>query len=393
MPRHRLGSLIGALLLALALSATSLADPPLRPLVGAERSHTVASGENLYTIAKGYSLAIEHLCFANNLPIGLEVAVGRKLTVPTRRVLPANPPEDGLVINLPERGVFLFRGGEFEKFYPVAIGQPGRFQTPEGSYRLESRVENPTWLPPEWAGLGEIAVAAGPDNPLGDRWMGLSLPGVGLHSTTSPTSIGAAASHGCMRMYPDSAHELFDKVTVGMPVRIEYEPVKVGMDDETGEIFLVILPDVYNRYDMLEHTRQVLADAGLLPFVDDKTLERLVRRKSGRPELALQTQVEVTLRGQPLDTRVAGIIKDGAMWISSDVARSVGLSLAWDATTRSVEVSKGEEDKVRYTVSGTDGPPAFLFRGRTLLPARALLDRFQIPFRWDAATRTLHLEG
>lgn len=380
------------LALLLALGALVRADPPLRPLVGTERTHTVESGENLYTIAKSYSLAIEHLCFANNLPVGMDVAVGKKLLVPTRRVLPANPPEDGLVINLPERGVFLFRKGQFEKFYPVAIGQPGRFQTPEGSYKLESRVENPTWLPPEWAGMGEITVAAGPDNPLGDRWMGLSLPGVGLHSTTSPTSIGAAASHGCMRMYPESAHELFDKVTVGMPVRIEYEPVKVGMDPETGEIYLVILPDVYSRYDMLDHTREVLDQAGLLPFVDDKTLEKLVRRQSGKPELALQTQVDVTIKGQPLESPMAGLMKDGAMWISSDLARQAGLNLVWDAATRSVEVSRDQE-RVRYSLAGTDGPQAYMFQGRTLLPARALLDRFQIPFRWDAATRTLHLEG
>lgn len=381
------------LLLILVLTALGLAQtPPLRPLVGTERSHTVESGENLYTIAKGYSLAIEHLCFANGMPIGMDVATGKKLTVPTRRVLPANPPADGLVINLPERGVFLFRKGEFDKFYPVAIGQPGRFQTPEGNARLESRVENPTWLPPEWAGLGEITVAAGPDNPLGDRWMGLSIPGVGLHSTTSPTSIGAAASHGCMRMYPDSARELFEKVTVGMPVRIEYEPVKLGLDEETGEIFLVIYPDVYGRYDMLAHTREVLDQAGLLPFVDDKTLERLVKRQSGRPELALQTQVEITLKGQPLESKMAGLMKDGAMWISSDLVRQLGLTLAWDAATRSVEVSR-EEDRVRYSLAGTDGPPAYMFQGRTLLPARALLDRFQIPFRWDGATRTLHLEG
>ncbi len=385
------------LILALtAWLAVSALAQPLRPIVGKDRSHLVSSGENLYSIAKQYSLAIEHLCFANSLPIGLDVAVGKDLVVPTRRVLPANPPEDGLVINLPERGVFLFRQGQFEKFYPVAIGQPGRFQTPEGSFKLESRVENPTWLPPEWAGLGEVTVPAGPENPLGDRWMGLSLPGVGLHSTTSPTSIGAAASHGCMRMYPESARELFEKVTVGMPVRIEYEPVKVGLDEETGEVFVQVLPDVYSRYDLLRHTRERLQEAGVLPFVDEKLLERLVRRQSGRPELALQTQVMVTRGGQPLDAPLPGILKDGVMWISSDLARTLGLSLTWDAASRSVEVSR-ESSVVRFPVVAENGPadppPAYLFQGRTLLPARVLLNAFSIPFRWDAPSRTLHLEG
>ncbi|MEW6279409.1 MAG: L,D-transpeptidase family protein [Candidatus Eremiobacterota bacterium] len=366
-------------------------------MAGKERSHTAASGEDLFTIARQYGVAIEHFAFANGLPVGLEVAPGKKLVVPTRRVLPANPPENGLVINLPERGVFLFRKGQFEKFYPVAIGSPGRFATPEGNFKLESRVENPTWLPPEWAGLGEVSVPAGPDNPLGDRWMGLSMPGVGLHSTTQPSSIGAAVSHGCMRMYPESARELFDKVTVGMPVRIEYEPIKVGYDQETGEVCLVIYQDVYGRYDMTEEARRVLKYAGISQWVDDKLLQRLLSRHSGRPEQAVITAVDITVSGQTMDTPLAGVVKDGSLWVNSDVVRSVGLQLAYDQATKSVQVAHGEV-QIHFPVSNDavpaeQGPVAYMFNGRTLLPARPLLNQFGIPFRWEPATRTLHIEA
>ncbi len=66
----------------------------------------------------------------------------------------------------------------------------------------------------DWA-RGLKPVPPGPDNPLGTRWMGLSAPGVGIHGTDEPTSIGYSASHGCIRMQVPDAEWLFDHVDVG----------------------------------------------------------------------------------------------------------------------------------------------------------------------------------
>jgi hypothetical protein len=43
-------------------------------------------------------------------------------------------------------------------------------------------------------------VLPGPGNPVGTRWMGLSITGYGIHGTNKPKSISKAASHGCIRM-------------------------------------------------------------------------------------------------------------------------------------------------------------------------------------------------
>jgi lipoprotein-anchoring transpeptidase ErfK/SrfK len=56
--------------------------------------------------------------------------------------------------------------------------------------------------------------------PLGTRWMGLSAPGVGIHGTPDPASLGYSASHGCIRMYIPQAEWLFEHVDVGTPVYI-----------------------------------------------------------------------------------------------------------------------------------------------------------------------------
>jgi lipoprotein-anchoring transpeptidase ErfK/SrfK len=50
--------------------------------------------------------------------------------------------------------------------------------------------------------------------------MGLSAPGVGIHGTPSPGSIGYSVSHGCIRMLIPDAEWLFNRVRIGTPVFI-----------------------------------------------------------------------------------------------------------------------------------------------------------------------------
>jgi lipoprotein-anchoring transpeptidase ErfK/SrfK len=56
--------------------------------------------------------------------------------------------------------------------------------------------------------------------PLGTRWMGLSVPGVGIHGTPQDGSIGYSLSHGCIRMHIPEAEWLFEHVDIGTPVYI-----------------------------------------------------------------------------------------------------------------------------------------------------------------------------
>jgi lipoprotein-anchoring transpeptidase ErfK/SrfK len=50
--------------------------------------------------------------------------------------------------------------------------------------------------------------------------MGLNAPGVGIHGTDEPGSIGYSASHGCIRMQVPDAEWLFEHVVVGTTVYI-----------------------------------------------------------------------------------------------------------------------------------------------------------------------------
>jgi lipoprotein-anchoring transpeptidase ErfK/SrfK len=125
-----------------------------------------------------------------------------------------------IVIRRASNKLTLYNGMRYARQFGVATGQP-RYPTPLGRFTIVVMWRNPWWYPPNapWA-QGEKPTPPGPGNPLGTRWMGLSSPGVGIHGTPQPQSIGYSLSHGCIRMRIPEAEWLFQHVRVGATVFI-----------------------------------------------------------------------------------------------------------------------------------------------------------------------------
>jgi lipoprotein-anchoring transpeptidase ErfK/SrfK len=108
------------------------------------------------------------------------------------------------------------------KTYQVAIGRIG-FETPAGLYEIRSKAVNPAWYVPKeaWAGdlAGKIIPPGDPENPLKARWMGF-WDGAGIHGTAEASSIGSAASHGCIRMTVHDVIDLYARVPLHTPLYI-----------------------------------------------------------------------------------------------------------------------------------------------------------------------------
>ena len=127
--------------------------------------------------------------------------------------------EPVIVIHRGSNRLYLYDGTHLARIFPVATGQAA-WPTPLGHFQIVVKQRNPWWFPPtqdSWA-AGAKPVPPGPGNPLGTRWMGLSAPGVGIHGTSEPWSIGHSESHGCIRMQIASAEWLFNRVRIGTPV-------------------------------------------------------------------------------------------------------------------------------------------------------------------------------
>ena len=105
-----------------------------------------------------------------------------------------------ITINRVNHTLTLYQDNRVYKVYPVAVGKPTT-PTPKGTFRI-------------------INKANIPGGPFGARWIGLSSPGIGIHGTNNPSSIGNSVSHGCIRMQNKDVIELNQLVPIGTTVTI-----------------------------------------------------------------------------------------------------------------------------------------------------------------------------
>ncbi len=125
-----------------------------------------------------------------------------------------------IVVNIGQRKLRLIRNGRVWKTYGIAVGQAA-YPTPTGDYEINDKQVDPTWYPPDSPWAAELStIPPGPGNPLGTRWIGTTAPAIGIHGTYADSSIGTAASHGCMRMHIPDVEELYEQVSLGMQVSI-----------------------------------------------------------------------------------------------------------------------------------------------------------------------------
>ena len=261
--------------------------PSLRAqIVGREFDYAVEKGDSLSAIGAKYGVGVKALAAQNGITNAAKLRPGQVLRVDNRHIVPGVL-RDGILINLPQRLLFLFEDGRLVAWYPVAVGQPN-WQTPTGSYKIITRETDPVWDVPvsiqrEMRQKGERVrkkVPPGPDNPLGEYWMGLSATCCGIHSTNAPSSVYQFKTHGCVRMSPDDAEDLFHRVEVGIPVEIIYDPVLMARNPD-GTTFMEVHPDIYRRGNHVERATQIAESHGLPSGGGSPDWEETLRDEEG----------------------------------------------------------------------------------------------------------------
>ena len=189
----------------------------------------------------------------------------QQLAKKEEELVPANRPY--LVVSLAERRVLMIQANDTIFRAPVAIGsgktvvidgQTKRFQTPRGKMTITAKELDPVWVPPNWhyvevarrSGLGIIdmsnaspnALAGYPAGQVPIRGGNVIIPpwgspqrqyrgklgaaklemydGYYFHGTDNESSVGDAASHGCLRMLRDDILWMYSHVPTGTPVYI-----------------------------------------------------------------------------------------------------------------------------------------------------------------------------
>ena len=128
----------------------------------------------------------------------------------------APAPKRQIIISIADRQLAVIDHGQVLKTYPIAVGARGT-PSPNGDFVVVNHAKDPIYRG------GDMEIPPGKDNPLGTRWMGLSLKGYGIHGTNVQSSVGKAVSHGCFRMRKQDVEELYALAQVGDTVLVRRE--------------------------------------------------------------------------------------------------------------------------------------------------------------------------
>jgi|UniRef100_A0A7C3SL28 L,D-transpeptidase ErfK/SrfK len=275
---------------------------------GGEELLEISQSMDLTRLAQEKGVRWEVVAQRNQLKKPYRLKPGMMLVIDDTHIVPTEL-SHGLVINLPELKLYHFYQGAYQRRYSLGIGKRD-WQTPEGDYFIVNKAKNPTWLVPasiqeEMAEAGREVldqVPPGPRNPLGPYWLGTSAPGVGIHATNRPWSVGHLVSHGCIRMLPEEIAQLFPLVEVGAPVKIIYQPVKMALTDR-GKIFLEAHPDVYRKkVDAMAWVQSLVTAYRLQDRIDWDKVVAVLKAKDG---IAREVTKEVSRTEKPRDRNLS----------------------------------------------------------------------------------------
>ncbi len=107
-----------------------------------------------------------------------------------------------ITVQLQLRQLQLHESPMQQKKFPIAIGKEST-PTPCGRFHIYNK---------------KILTDS---DAFGTHWLGLNVPGYGIHGTNRPSSIGTAASNGCIRMHNHHIQYVFQHVVIGTTVFIE----------------------------------------------------------------------------------------------------------------------------------------------------------------------------
>ncbi|RDY23283.1 L,D-transpeptidase [Romboutsia maritimum] len=124
-----------------------------------------------------------------------------------------------LVVNSKKNTMGHYVNKKLVKEYRVSTGRLSS-PTPQGKVKIVNKIVNRPYY------SGGIA-GGSPNNPLGNRWMGLNINGThgttyGIHGNINENSIGKNVTEGCIRMHNNEVRELYSKVPVGTEVIINF---------------------------------------------------------------------------------------------------------------------------------------------------------------------------
>ncbi len=145
---------------------------------------------------------------------------------PVLTAVPANSSRLVFHVNTKESYLEVRDGERLVACFPITPGSSA-IPTPKGNWKVVAKTLLPSF---RWdksvllygkRSANAFELPPGPNNPVGITWIALDRPGIGMHGTSDPDSIGRSASHGCIRLSNWDAFKVYGMVARGTQVVIE----------------------------------------------------------------------------------------------------------------------------------------------------------------------------
>lgn len=156
-----------------------------------------------------------------------DVTVGTKITLPEVSPVAVGDKASLVKVSLTRFNISaISASGKVMALFPCSIARDKAKLPPTGEVRIVTQIANPNYtythdFTPRGKKASRYIFPPGPNNPVGTVWLGLSIPGYGIHGTPIPERIGRAESHGCFRLANWNAEKLYELVKPGTRVLIE----------------------------------------------------------------------------------------------------------------------------------------------------------------------------
>ena len=155
------------------------------------------------------------------------IAAGNEIVVPN--VEGGKPPASAASIEVDKSARVLYvldAGKRPLAAFPISIGSEKSDPLPIGVMSIKKEVKNPSFtydpvlLKNQPIDARKMELPPGPNNPIGNTWLGLSKPHWGIHGTAVPSNVGHSETNGCIHLTNWDAQRLSMLAKVGFKVDV-----------------------------------------------------------------------------------------------------------------------------------------------------------------------------
>ncbi|MFE8696465.1 stalk domain-containing protein [Cytobacillus sp. FJAT-53684] len=255
-----------------------------------------------------------------------------------------------IIINKLTNKLAFYENGSQVKTFPVATGKTNNL-TPEGTFPIVNKIKNRPYYTDGIPG-------GDPRNPLGDRWLGLHAWGTygttyAIHGNNNPDSIGKYVSAGCVRMYNDDVHWLFDRVKLKTNAVIVnssksfdeiakasgYEllpPIKVVLDGR--ELAVNVDPFMENNRVFVP-MRTIFDELGAAVHWENTTKSITAVKNSNIIKLKINSK-QASINEKPILLDVEPTIRQNTTFVPIRfVSEALGVTVYWDSKKRMITLT------------------------------------------------------